>query len=358
MSTYIHKRGDLVGGRYNVREFVGEGGMQEVYRARDKTLQRYVALKTPKNPSAKKRFRRSAIVSAKVNHPNVAKTLDYFDEKSRPYLIEEYLRGRDLQKVLSREYEIIDPYLAARIFHHLCKGLAAAHHAGVMHRDLKPSNIMVVGKRSLSQVKITDFGIAKMADEELIEAAEGGDSSIIGSKTMIGALPYMAPEAISAPKGAGQPVDVWSVGAILYELLSGDRPYGSGLAAVPRILAAAPPSKPKISVGLQFRPLADALFEIVTNCLAKDPSARPTADDLVKRCGELCYPISEREFGTVKSIHHSAWGFLTGEDGHDVFFHMESVYGKRPTVGDRVCYCSFPSGEARRAHPVVVLRSV
>ena len=131
--------------------------------------------------------------------------------------MEEFIAGRDLQKVLVREFELIEPYLAARVFHHLCKGLAAAHHAGVMHRDLKPSNLMVVGSAKLDQVKITDFGIAKMAEEELVEAAEGGESSITGSKTMVGALPYMAPEAISTPKQAGQPADIWAAGAMLYE---------------------------------------------------------------------------------------------------------------------------------------------
>jgi serine/threonine-protein kinase len=166
----------------------------------------------------------------------------------------------------------------------------------------------------------------------------------------------MAPEAISDPKKTGQRADIWSVGAMLYELLSGERPYGSGLAAVPKILVAAPPPKPKVSYSLQFKPLAKALYELVSVCLVKDPNARPTADDLVKRCGELCYPISEREVGMVKSIHYKSWGFITPASGSDIFFHLDSVYGKRPTVGDYVCYCSFPGGEAPRAHPVVVLR--
>src|SRR5471030_2444798 len=91
-----HKAGDLIATRYEVIDFIGEGGMQFVYLANDLVLDRMVALKTPKNASAAKRFSRSAVVAAKVNHPNVAKTLDYVEEAERAYLIEELVHGSDL----------------------------------------------------------------------------------------------------------------------------------------------------------------------------------------------------------------------------------------------------------------------
>jgi len=357
VSKHIHGPGDVIGKRYEIRAFIDEGGMQEVYTATDTVLRREVALKAPKNETAAKRFRRSAVVSAKVNHPNVAKTLDYVIDGDRSYLIEELISGRDLRKVLAREVEVLDPYLAARMFHHLCRGVSAAHHAGVMHRDLKPSNVMVLGESALSGVKITDFGIAKMAEEELIEAAEGGESSISGSKTMIGALPYMAPEAIEKAKSTGQSADIWAVGAMLYEMLSGERPFGSGLPAVPNILKAEPPAKPRILNGNhQLSPLASQLFDIVLRCLNKDPKARPSADELLRICGTLCYPLSERRFGRVRDIRYNAWGFISDDGGSDIFFHLSSVYGAAPAEGDRVCYCCFLGGGADRAHPVLKMR--
>jgi eukaryotic-like serine/threonine-protein kinase len=131
------------------------------------------------------------------------------------------------------------------VFHHLAKGLAASHHATVVHRDLKPSNIMVVDGELFNEVKITDFGIAKMAEEELI-AVEGGESSLTASNTAIGALPYMAPEMIKSIRKAGAPADVWSLGAMVFELLSGQKPFGVGYRAVPAIMEAKVPPLPSM----------------------------------------------------------------------------------------------------------------
>ena len=231
MSDSLRPPGNLVGGRYEIMQRVGEGGMQTVYEAKDRLLLRTVALKVPKNTSAKKRFKRSAVVSARVNHANVAKTLDYVEEGERSFLIEEFIDGMDLSRVLKEKMLRLDPLMAARVFHRLAKGLAASHHAGVIHRDLKPSNIMAVGSERLEEIKITDFGIAKMAEEELAEAIEGGNESITASQTGIGALPYMAPEMIELMRDAGKPADIWSLGALTFELLVGEKPFGAGLRA-------------------------------------------------------------------------------------------------------------------------------
>ena len=351
-----HSVGDTIHGRYTVLEYVGEGGMHFVYAAKDSVLCRKVALKTPKNSSAKKRFRRSAEVAALVNHPNIAKTFDYFEEGGEQFLIEEFIEGADLDKALLKKSRYLDPYLVARVFHYLVKGLAASHHVGVIHRDLKPTNIMVTNEFQLSAIKITDFGIAKMADEELIEAAEGGNASISASSTAVGALPYMAPEAIDTPRDVKTPADIWSVGAMIFELLSGEKPYGSGLKAVKRILEANPPEfQPFLISNPQFAPLANQLMDLVLQCLQKDPASRPNADKLVSLCGDLCYPVEIRCFGTVRTIKHDAWGFINVE-GADVFFNKDSVYGEIPSVGDKVMLSKFPGGGACRAHPVVKLQ--
>jgi serine/threonine-protein kinase len=358
MTGKLHKKEEVLAKRYQVLEFVGEGGMQEVYKARDFVLQREVALKVPKNSSAEKRFKRSAVLSARVNHPNVAKTLDYFETAERPYLIEEFVVGRDLRKILAEEIKLLDPYLAAHIFHHLSKGVAASHHVGVVHRDLKPSNIMVVGGLEMSEVKITDFGIAKMAMEELAEAVAGGVASITGSQTMVGALPYMAPEMITDPRNADTPSDVWALGAILYELITGTRPFGSGLQAVPRITSGEVPAKPDlIDYKTQFKPLGNQLFNIILSCLKKEPGERPSADDLTKECETLCYPVRPHSIGTIRRYIYNTCGFIKDtESGDDVFFHLDSVYGQKPSIGDRVSFTAYLGGGACRAHPIILLR--
>ncbi|UEM23094.1 protein kinase [Skermanella mucosa] len=357
MSIAIHKTGDIVADRYEVISYVGEGGMQQVFRAKDLSLKRIVAVKTPKNNTAQKRFKRSAIVSARINHPNVAKTLDYLSFQDRDYLVEEFIDGRDLKIVLTNEIPLLDPYLSARVLHYLSKGLAASHHVDVVHRDLKPSNIMVVGGHGLSQVKITDFGIAKLAEDELAEAKEGGDASITGSQTMVGALPYMSPEMIESPRDAGKPADVWALGAMMYELMSGKKPFGSSLKAIHAIIEAKPPAiPPEISANSQMSLLGKELFSIVSSCLQKDEASRPTADSLVSQCEQLCYSMESREIGVLRVMQRPTYGFIQDASGHDVFFHVASVYGRQPAVGEKVSFARFPGGEADRAHPVIALR--
>ena len=351
-----HSVGDLIGERYEIKYFVGEGGMQFVYAAHDRLIGRMVALKTPKNNSAIKRFKRSAVVAAKVNHPNVAKTLDYVRNGDARYLIEELIEGDDLQKALLRRANFLDPYSAAKVFHHLAKGVAAAHHAGVVHRDLKPTNVMVVGGYSLIELKITDFGIAKMAGEELAEAAEGGSATMTTSQTAVGALPYMAPEVIETPRNVESPADIWSIGAMMFHLITGEPPYGSGLKAVSKILAAEKPIVPAfLTSNPQFAPLASEVIDLALACLQRDPALRPNADSLVARCGQFCYTPRSRQEGVVKDIRYNSWGFIaTG--GDDVFFNLSSVYGPNQiAVGNHVVFASYEGNPSSRAHPVMVL---
>jgi serine/threonine-protein kinase len=352
-----HEQGDLIGGRYLIEGYVGEGGMQFVYLAQDLTLSRKVALKTPKNASAEKRFHRSAIVSAKVNHPNVAKTLDYLELDDRAYLVEELVVGDDLSKSVLSQVEYVDPFLAARLFHYLAKGLAASHHANVIHRDLKPTNIMIIDGFQLSGVKITDFGIAKMATEELAEAAEGGEDSISASATAVGALPYMAPEAIETPREVGVEADIWSLGAMIYELLTGLKPFGTGLKAVSRIVIADYENFPDfVTANPQFGHLSEKLIGLIVRCLTVDPKARPTADELVAECGLLCYPVSERYFGVMKVPIYPSYGFIAQDNDIDVFYHVNCIYGAKPKPGEKVMLAKYDGGGADRALPVIRMK--
>lgn len=354
MTGILHSPGDIVGDRYEIRKYIGEGGMQEVYLANDGLLHRDVALKSPKNPSAKKRFKRSAVLSAKVNHNNVAKTLDYVEFNDRFYLIEEYIDGCDLGIFLRKYVSTFDPFATAQTLHHLAKGLAASHHAQVMHRDLKPSNVMIVGGHAFGEFKITDFGIAKMAAEELEDAKSGDGEGLTHSQTALGALPYMAPEMIEDIKSAGKPSDVWALAALAYELLTGKKPFGAGYGAVPAIQAAVLPALPSSATSkAQFRPFAEALYEVIKLCIRKDPTERLTADKLVAECEGLHYSDEGRRFGIVDSIRGGV-GFIRRPGAEPTMFHRQSVLGNTPvSVGQRVWFAAYPGTPRKRAFPVV-----
>lgn len=363
MTDKMHEPGDKIAGRYLIEEFIGEGGMQEVYRAHDELLSRKVALKAPKNLSATKRFHRSALMSARVNHANVAKTLDYVETNERAYLIEELILGLDLKFVMTTFLTRLDPYMVAWLLHHLSRGMAASHHADVFHRDIKPSNIMVVGGASFIEAKITDFGVAKMAEAEIDEAVESGEESIQASATAVGAIPYMAPEVFDTePFGPpSKPADIWALGALAYELLTGVKPYGEGLKAIKKIGVAPPtPIKGLVSLNSQFEAHIAQLEQIIAKCLMKDPSTRLTADQLVNECEALCYSIAPREFGAVKRHDNPYWGFIAPQSpSKDVFFHVESVYGGgKVAVGEIFFFSRHDGAGADRAFPLVRAKAV
>jgi serine/threonine protein kinase len=358
VSTHVHSAGDTLIDRYKVIKYLDEGGMQQVYLAKDEVFGRRVALKVPKTASAEKRFERSARVSARVIHANVAATLDYFEFHGKSYLIEEFIDGDTLWTRLENEFEMLDPHLAAHVIHHLAKGVAASHHAGVFHRDLKPSNIMVSHDHGLRSVKITDFGIAKMAEEEIADAFKDKESTT-GSQTVMGALPYMAPEMILDQRSASLPADVWALGALLYQLISGNLPFGRGLGAVPAIVAAKLPPQPALfTTKVQFRPLTDALWSIVTSCLQKDEAHRPTADQLVEMCSKFCYSTADRHTGSINSFAGAGrgkWGFIDVDGNGQAFFHRDSFYGAI-TVGSKVNFAAFPGLPQSRAFPVLPIK--
>jgi serine/threonine-protein kinase len=348
----------LVGERYQVERFLGAGGMQNVYLALDNLFQRKVALKVPKDGATIARFQNSAVVSARMNHANIAKTLDYVEDSTGSYLIEELVIGCDLSQLVPSPLPYLPPSACAKIFHQLAKGLSASHRAGVVHRDLKPSNIMVVGGIALESVKITDFGIAKMAEAEIGQIADIAKGGSTSSKTVLGAIPYMAPESITDFKNASFASDVWAIAAITYELLTGKKPYGGGLVSIAAILQAAPLPKPSIISAPQFRGLGEELFAIIQTCLFKDSSQRPNAEILVKNIEQLCYRISVYELGTVSGFHprFGKVGFLAPDNGKGVMYHKDSFYGASDVaIGDRVWFSRDDGVGNDRAMPLVKL---
>ncbi|VVN66328.1 serine/threonine-protein kinase [Pseudomonas fluorescens] len=353
--------GNIIAGRYEVLRHVGRGGMQEVYCARDLLLEIDVALKTPQPGQVARRFKNSAIIAAKVNHHNVAKTFDYVEDGECVYLIEEFVDGETLEEKLVR-FGCLDPHLGAHVLHHLAKGIQASHRVGVIHRDLKPSNVMVSRGVNLQNLKITDFGIATLTAEVFDEAHNRGDLTNSTSGTIKGALPFMAPEMMFKKPGelSGSPADIWSLGAMMFRLLTGEYPFGLYLEAAVNVKTQNRKEWPLFMTNkAQFRPLSLELQKIINSCLNYDPVARPTAESLALSCRELCYLAVDREEGTVdKLIQHGYSGFASTVN-KTVFFSMESAYGPtRPNEADNnhICFSSFPGAPNERAHPVLVIK--
>lgn len=353
--------GDIISSRYVVRSHIGRGGMQDVYLATDRLLGIDVALKTPQPGQQERRFSQSAVIAARVNHHNVAKTLDYFEHTNQLFLVEEFVSGETLEAKMAR-FGAVDPHLGARVFHHLSKGVAASHHAGVVHRDLKPSNIIAESGVNLHQLKITDFGIATLTEEVFAEAAKDGDLTRSTSGTIRGALPYMAPEMMFRAPGdhPGRPADVWSLGAMMFRVLTGEYPFGVYLQAAVNVQNQNRAAWPQfMTSNAQYAPLAKELQSIIERCLSYAPAQRPTADELTKELSNMCYINVHRSEGTVNNLIQNGYsGFANGDDG-TVFFSMESVYGlKRPSVttNNVICYSQFPGSPRFRGHPIVVIK--
>lgn len=215
--------GQILSGRYRLEERVGRGGMAEVYRATDLLLERAVAVKVLHPQFASddefvERFRREAQAAASLSHPNVVNIFDVGEDAGTYYIVMEYVRGRTLRAVL-QERGPLPIHEALEIAAQVASALAAAHSQGLVHRDVKPANILI---STSGQVKVTDFGIARAASE----------SSLTQTGTVLGSVGYVSPEQARGEEVTGLS-DLYSLGATLYEMLTGQVPFrGESTAAV------------------------------------------------------------------------------------------------------------------------------
>src|SRR5574341_1113875 len=271
-------------GHYEVVAPLGAGGMGEVYRARDARIERDVAVKVlpaalAQNEDRLRRFEQEARAAGRLNHPNVLTVHDVGQHEGLPYVVSELLEGETLRERLGGSG--LPVRKATEIAVQIARGLAAAHEQGIVHRDLKPENVFVVKD---GQVKILDFGLAKLTRGESALAAESDlRTEAYGTDpgTVMGTVGYMSPEQVR-----GRPVDhrsdIFSLGAILYEMLSGKRAFArdSSVETLNAILKEDPPE-----LAGTGRPLPPALDRIVRHCLEKSAderfaSARDLAFDL------------------------------------------------------------------------------
>lgn len=232
----------LVGGRYVLEKLIGEGGTGEVWRARHVTLHSPVAIKLLHGSAAfrestRKRFLTEARVAAQLSTRHAVKVFDFgVTEQGRPYLIMELLDGETLATRLERQ-KVLTPFTTARVLRLASRALDAAHALGVVHRDFKPENIFLVRTEEEEEdVKVVDFGVAKLVgelgnpdDEDAeplsVRRLEKSFMSFTRSGKSVGTPVYMAPEQTTANKDVGPAADVWAVGVVAYECLTGYRPF-------------------------------------------------------------------------------------------------------------------------------------
>ena len=257
--------------RYEIVSLIGSGGMGEVYRARDPRLDRQVAIKIMRiafrdNAHVVRRFEQEARAAATLSHPNILAVYDVGIHDGQPYIVTELLDGRSLRQVIEQPLPI---HTAVQYTVEMCHGLAAAHERGIVHRDLKPENLFVTRD---GHVKILDFGLAKLTEEPQTRVGTTGtatQTALTTANTILGTVGYMSPEQVSG-RAVDHRSDIFSTGAVLYELISGRRAFAGDSAAetLSAVLKDEPPE-----VAVEDR-MSAGVFRVVRHCLEKDRAHR------------------------------------------------------------------------------------
>jgi eukaryotic-like serine/threonine-protein kinase len=255
-------------GRYNIERVLGKGAMGVVYEGVDPRLGRRVAIKTilkshldeDTGKDFAMRFVREAQAVARLNHPNIVQVYDFGEENDIAYLVMEFIKGKELKNFFDAN-ERFDLKECVRIMGELCEALEFAHHAGIIHRDIKPANVMIDAQ---GRTKLTDFGVARVQDSDKtsVERTQAG--------TMVGTPAYMSPEQITGGT-IDKRTDVFSAGIILYQFLTGEKPFtGSGAWTIAKKIIQEEPPAPS-TLNNAVTPLFDA---VVNKALSKDPATR------------------------------------------------------------------------------------
>ncbi|HUQ26884.1 MAG TPA: protein kinase [Burkholderiales bacterium] len=255
-------------GRYNIERVLGKGAMGVVYEGVDPRLGRRVAIKTilkahldeDTGKDFAMRFVREAQAVARLNHPNIVQVYDFGEENQIAYLVMEFIKGKELKTFFDAN-ERFDLKEVVRIMFELCEALDFAHNAGIIHRDIKPANVMI---DTQGRTKLTDFGVARVQDSDKtsVERTQAG--------TMVGTPAYMSPEQITGGT-IDKRTDVFSAGIILYQFLTGEKPFtGSGAWTIAKKIIQEEPPLPS-SLNNAVTPLFDA---VVNKALAKDANVR------------------------------------------------------------------------------------
>jgi serine/threonine-protein kinase len=261
----------LIGARYRLVRRIGQGGMAEVWLAKDTSLDRDVAVKVMRahhddDHVGNERFRREAKASAALSSPNIVTVYDVVEDAGRQAVVMEYINGQSLRELLDKRHRI-SPSLTVHIGMAVATALDAAHAKDLVHRDIKPANILIT---SAGRVLLTDFGIAK--------TLSGNESDLTNDNIMMGTAKYLSPEQVSGKKLDGR-ADLYSLGLVLYECLAGRVPFVGGT-DVETALARVQGDAPDI---LKIRPTLQPLVaNIIHQMLARDPEQRQPSGEAVR----------------------------------------------------------------------------
>ena len=259
-------------GPYRISEQLGQGGMATVYKAYHAALDRYVALKVlhpafNEDKSFELRFQREARVVAKLEHPNIVPIYDYAEHEHRPYLVMKFIEGETLKARLQR-----GPLSAGeiqRVVDSVGAALSYAHTQGILHRDIKPSNVMLDSSTIPARVVLTDFGIAKIIDSQ----------TLMTNTNILGTLDYIAPEQIQASAEVDSRADIYALGIMTYQMLTGCLPFESLNTGA---LLLAHLNAPPPDIRLLIRDLPRHVAHNIQRAMAKNPAARhATAGEFV-----------------------------------------------------------------------------
>jgi serine/threonine-protein kinase len=276
--------GSLLDERFEITDVIAKSGMASLFKATDRQTGEAVALKVPylqieSDPAGFDRFRREEEIGLQLNHPYILKVIRV-EKKSRPYLVMEYLEGQTLGELLKSVHPLPEPD-AVKIASRICEALDYMHKGGVIHRDLKPQNIMLCNDGS---IRIMDFGIAKaLASRRL---------TFVGFTPAMGTPDYMAPEQVRGSRG-DQRTDIYSLGAILYEMATGETPFGGDSAYV--IMNARVTGDPMAPRKVNSK-LTPVLEEIILHAMEREPKRRyQTAAEMKKELDDYeCVQLTER----------------------------------------------------------------
>jgi eukaryotic-like serine/threonine-protein kinase len=273
--------GELIAERYELEELVGTGGMSSVYRARDNLLERHVALKVlheqfTSDGDHVERFRREARAVAQLSHPNIVTVIDRGEQDGRQFIVFEYVDGENLKALVNRDAPLPER-AAIELALQIARALAFAHGHGLVHRDVKPQNVLLTES---GEAKVTDFGIARS-----LRVHEG----LTQTGTVMGTSDYIAPEQARGAKANAQ-TDIYSLGAVLYELLTGEVPFrGENFVAV----AMRHINEPAPSVRERRPDISPRLDGAIRRAMAKDPRERFESMDAFAAELESCLTASD-----------------------------------------------------------------
>jgi eukaryotic-like serine/threonine-protein kinase len=292
--------GTLLAGRYRVESTLGSGGMAVVYRAEDDILGRAVALKTlhhhyAEMPSFRRRFRQEARAMASLDHQNIVKVYDISQDGEVPFIVVECVSGRDLGDLIGgrRRSGRLDEQFVRRMARQLLHALSYAHRRGIIHRDIKPSNILLT---SGGTVKVADFGIARIVEEDDVPMSEAGE--------IVGSARYMSPEQLRG-EDATPRSDIYSVGVLLYHCLTGRPPFSGDVKSLARQHMHKDPTPPR-RLNKRITPGMEA---VILKALSKTPRDRYfSADEMLNDLEIEAVPRSAGTKKAPKSARRNARG--------------------------------------------------